>query len=262
MNKETPHNFLKVAHIHNKDECSFCFENIISRSPKIRDIFEILPAVAESVSTVLIQGASGTGKRLFARAIHNLSARRDKPFITVSCGAIPDTLLESELFGYKVGVFTDAKKDKPGRFALAEGGSLFLDEIGDISLAMQVRLLRFFQEKVYEPLGSLESIKADVRIITATNKNLEKLVKEGKFREALFYRINVVRLGLPSLRERMEDVSLLIEHFIDRYNKQYGKKINGISEEALLCLLSYDYPGNIRELENILNSKTASIYKY
>jgi PAS domain S-box-containing protein len=251
-NKESLNDFFNVNYIHENGACRFCFENIISRSPKIWELFEILPSIAESVGTVLIQGESGTGKRLFANAIHNLSTRRNKPFITVNCGALPDTLLESELFGYKAGAFTDAKKDKLGRFALAEGGSLFLDEIGDISPAMQVRLLRFLQERIYEPLGSVKSIKGDVRIITATNKNLEVLVQEGKFRQDLFYRINVVRLDLPPLRERLEDVPLLVNHFMTRFNEQYGKKIDGISEDALMCLLSYDYPGNVRELENII----------
>ena len=231
---------------------SFRFEGIIGRNKKLWQLFDILPSVAESVSTILIQGESGTGKHLIARAIHNLSPRKDKPFIIVNCGALPDTLLESELFGYKAGAFTDAKKDKMGRFAIAEGGTLFLDEIGDISPAMQVRLLRFLQERVYEPLGSIKTIKADVRIITATNKNLMDLVKEGGFREDLYYRINVVRLDLPPLRERLEDVHLLVDHFIEQLNNQRGKKITGITEEAMICLLSYDYPGNIRELENII----------
>lgn len=229
-----------------------CFKNIISRSHKIERLFDILPSVAESISTILIQGESGTGKHLFAQAIHNLSPRKDRPFIIVNCGALPDTLLESELFGYKAGAFTDAKKDKPGRFALADGGTLFLDEIGDISSAMQIRLLLFLQERIFEPLGSVKSVKADVRIIVATNKNLMDLVKKGRFREDLFYRINVVRLDLPPLRERLEDVPLLVEEFIVKLNIQQGKEIKGITEEALICLLSYDYPGNIRELENII----------
>ncbi|MGA1794350.1 MAG: sigma 54-interacting transcriptional regulator [bacterium] len=234
------------------DGQSFRFEGIIGRNKKLWELFDILPSVAESVSTVLIHGESGTGKHLIAQAIHNLSPRKDKAFIIVNCGALPDTLLESELFGYKAGAFTDAKKDKMGRFAIAEGGSLFLDEIGDISPAMQVRLLRFLQERVYEPLGSVKTIKANVRIITATNKNLMDLVKEGRFREDLYYRINVVRLDLPPLRERLEDVPLLVNHFIEQLNRQRGKKITGITEEAMICLLSYDYPGNIRELENII----------
>jgi PAS domain S-box-containing protein len=250
--EETFKDFLITKHDQRQGECNFCFEGIISRDPKLWELFEILPSIAESVSTVLIQGESGTGKYLFASAIHNLSPRKNNPFITVNCGALPETLLESEFFGYKAGAFTDARKDKPGRFALAEGGTLFLDEIGDISLAMQVRLLRFLQERVYEPLGSIKSIKADVRIISATNKDLEDLVKKGKFRDDLFYRINVVRLDLPPLRERLEDVPLLITDIINKLNRQNGKKVDGITEEALMCLLSYDFPGNVRELKNII----------
>jgi transcriptional regulator with PAS, ATPase and Fis domain len=181
----------------------------------MHELFSILPDIANSTSTVLIEGESGTGKELVARAIHNLSPRKSRPFVAVNCGALPDTLLESELFGYKAGAFTDARKDKPGRFKLAEKGTLFLDEIGDVSPAMQVRLLRVLQEKTYEPLGSVESVRHDVRIIAATNKKLPDLVREGKFREDLYYRINIVRLELPPLRERMEDIPLLVDHFID-----------------------------------------------
>jgi len=218
----------------------------------MHQLFSILPDVAHSTSTVLIEGESGTGKELFARAIHNLSPRKEKSFVAVNCGALPDTLLESELFGYKAGAFTDAKKDKPGRFRLADKGTLFLDEIGDISTAMQVRLLRVLQEKTYEPLGAVESARTDVRIITATNKKLEDLVKDRKFREDLYYRINVVRLALPCLRERMEDIPLLVAHFIQHFNAIQKKDISGMTDEALACLMSYDYPGNIRELANIL----------
>jgi len=231
---------------------SYSFEEIITCDNRMHNIFDILPQVAESESTVLIEGESGTGKELFARAIHNLSHRRKKPFIAINCGALPDSLLESELFGYKKGAFTDAKRDKPGRFALAEKGTLFLDEIGDISPALQVRLLRFLQDRVYEPLGSVKSVTADVRIIAATNKNLSNLVQEDKFRQDLFYRINVVRIQIPPLRERMEDVPLLVDHFITRLNSLKNKEMTGLTSEALTCLMSYDYPGNIRELENII----------
>jgi PAS domain S-box-containing protein len=233
-------------------EKKYSFQDIVSKNSEMLKIFDILPSLAESDSTVLIEGESGTGKELIARAIHDLSNRKDKPIVTINCGALPDTLLESELFGHKAGAFTDAKKDKPGRFAQAEGGSIFLDEIADVSPALQVRLLRVIQERTYEPLGGTESVKADVRIITASNKRLEKLVKSGKFREDLFYRINVIRIQLPPLRDRKEDIPLLVEHFIDRFNKLKNKLIADISPEVLAILMNHDFPGNIRELENII----------
>ena len=230
----------------------YSFEDIISKNHRMHQLFDILPDVADSASTVLLEGESGTGKELFARAIHHLSPRKKQPFIAVNCGALPDTLLESELFGYKAGAFTDAKKDKPGRFRLAERGTLFLDEIGDISPALQVRLLRVLQEKTYEPLGSVETVPSDVRIIAATNRRLQELVKEGKFREDLYYRIHVIRMELPPLRDRMEDIPLLADHFIHHFNVLQKKEIAGLSGEALACLVSYDYPGNVRELQNII----------
>ncbi len=226
--------------------------DIISRNHRMRDLFDVLPDIADSPSTVLIEGESGTGKELFANAIHRLSRRRKKPFVAVNCGALPDTLLESELFGYKAGAFTDAKKDKPGRFALAEGGTLFLDEIGDVSPAMQVRLLRFLQERVYEPLGSVTPMHADVRIVAATHQNLATLVKEKTFREDLYYRINIVKLEIPPLRDRLEDVPLLVEHFVDRFNARQDKAVAGVSDDALACLMAHDYPGNVRELQNLV----------
>ena len=231
---------------------SYSFEDILSRNHQMQNLFAVLPNIAESNTTVLIVGESGTGKELFARAIHNISPRKDKPFIAVNCGALPDTLLESELFGYKAGAFTDAKKDKPGRFAVAEGGTIFLDEIGDISSALQVRLLRVLQEKVYEPLGGVSSIQADIRIIAATNKDLDKLVKVDKFREDLYYRINVVKLSIPPLRDRKEDIPLLIDHFIGRFNHLYNKNISGVTDQVLATLLEHDYRGNVRELENTI----------
>jgi len=227
-------------------------EDIISQSHKMQNLFAILPNIAESNATVLIEGESGTGKELFARAIHNLSFRKDKPFVAVNCGALPDTLLESELFGYKAGAFTDAKKDKPGRFAMAEGGTLFLDEIGDLSAAVQVKLLRVLQDRTYEPVGAVSSVKADVRIITATNKKLDQLLRDGKFREDLYYRINVVKLELPPLRERKEDIPLLVEHFISRFNRVHNKNICCVTNDVMTALLAYGYPGNVRELENII----------
>ncbi len=230
----------------------YTFDAIISKSAGMQRLFAILPDIARSPSTVLILGESGTGKELIARALYNSSERKDKPFVIVNCAALPETLLESELFGYKAGAFTDARKDKIGRFATAEGGTLFLDEIGDLPGSVQVKLLRVLQEKVYEPLGSNTPIKADVRIITATNRDLQGLVREGSFRDDLFYRLNVVKITLPPLRERKEDIPLLIDHFIKKYSAQQGKDIVGISSGALAILMRYDYPGNIRELENIV----------
>lgn len=230
----------------------YSFEDIISQSHKMQELFSILPNIAETTTTVLIEGQSGTGKELLARAIHNLSFRRAKPFIAVNCGALPDTLLESELFGYKAGAFTDAKKDKPGRFELAQGGTIFLDEIGDISPAVQVKLLRVLQNKTFEPVGAVESVKADVRVITATNKSLDELVRQGEFRDDLYYRINVLRLTLPALKERKEDIPLLIDHFIAKFNSLHNKNICCVSNDVIAALLEYGYPGNIRELENII----------
>ena len=226
--------------------------DIISKNHKIHEIFNILPDIAESDSTVLVQGASGTGKELFAKAIHNLSRRKTKPFVKVNCGALPDTLLESELFGYVKGAFTDARKDKLGRFALAHEGTIFLDEVGDMSPALQVKLLRVLQEKEFEPLGSTSPRKTDVRIIAATNKDLSKLVNEGNFRDDLFYRLNVVKIELPLLRERREDIPLLIDAFVQKFNAKMGKQVGGVSDQVLRLLLRYDYPGNVRELENII----------
>ena len=264
---ETFRDMSLVEKLRKEIERQYTFEDIISKNHHMHDLFRILPDVANSTSTVLIEGESGTGKELIARAIHNLSPRKQKPLIIVNCGALPDTLLESELFGYKAGAFTDAKKDKPGRFKLADRGTIFLDEIGDISPALQVRLLRVLQDKTFEPLGGVESIKTDVRIIAATNKNLESLVKEGTFREDLYYRINVIRLQLPPLRERKEDIPLLVDHFIRTFNSIQSKNILGISDEALTCLMSYDYPGNIRELKNFIERsfilcKSPMIQKY
>ena len=249
---ETFRDLSTIEELQRELEKKFSFQHIISKNSEMLRIFDILPSIAESDSTVLIEGDSGTGKELIARAIHNLSHRKDKPLVVINCGALPDTLLEAELFGYKAGAFTDARKDKPGRFALAEGGTIFLDEIGDISPALQVRLLRVIQERTYEPLGGTEPLTANVRIVAASNKNLQKLVKAGKFREDLFYRINVIRLKLPPLRNRKEDIPLLINHFINHFNTIKGKLITDISPDALAILMDYDYPGNIRELENII----------
>ena len=230
----------------------YTFGDIISKNHQMHEIFNVLPNIAESDSTVLIQGVSGTGKELFAKAIHNWSHRKEKPFIGVNCGALPETLLESELFGYVKGAFTDAKKDKPGRFALANGGTIFLDEIGDMSPSLQAKLLRVLQEKEYDPLGSVSPRKTDVRIIAATNKDLSRLVSEGKFRDDLYYRVNVVKIELPPLSQRREDIPLLIDAFINKFNARMEKQITGVTDHALRRLMSYEYPGNVRELENII----------
>lgn len=249
---ETFRDLSLVEELRKKLEGRHSFADMLSQNHQMQRLFDILPEVAQSESTVLIEGESGTGKELFARAIHNLSPRRPKPLIVVNCGALPDTLLESELFGYKAGAFTDAKRDKPGRFALAEGGTIFLDEIGDISPALQVRLLRVLQERSYEPLGATQTVIANVRVVTATNKDLSELVEEGKFRQDLYYRVNVVRLSLPPLRKRKEDIPLLIDHFITRFNRLRGKDITGVSPAVLNIFMEHNFPGNVRELENII----------
>jgi PAS domain S-box-containing protein len=233
-------------------EAKYSFEDIISKNSNMQDLFKIMPDIAESDSSVLIQGKTGTGKELIARALHNLSNRTEHPFITINCAALPETLLESELFGHKKGAFTDAKQDKPGRIATAEKGTLFLDEIGEVPLSLQVKLLRFLQTKTYEPLGSNKPVNADVRIISATNRDLHKAIADETFRSDLFYRLNVVNIILPELKNRKEDIDLLIKHFINKYNALKEKNILGIANEAKQVLLNYNYPGNIRELENII----------
>ncbi|WP_027367475.1 sigma-54 interaction domain-containing protein [Desulfocurvibacter africanus] len=227
-------------------------EDIRTRSRAIIRILDILPQIAESLSTVLVLGESGTGKELLARAIHNLSPRKTKPFVAVNCGALPENLLESELFGYKAGAFTDARRDKPGRFGLAQGGTIFLDEIGDLPLALQVKILRVLQERSFEPLGAVRSEPADVRVVAATNRDLAAMVERGEFRQDLYYRLNVVQLRLPPLRERPEDIPLLAAHFVDKRNALMGKDIQGVSEDVMGLLARYAFPGNVRELENII----------
>lgn len=249
---ETFRDLSDVEELRKQLEGKFRVGDVISHSPVMRKVFDLVRAVAASGSTVLIQGDTGTGKELIARAIFGMSPRANKPFVAVNCGALPDTLLESELFGYKKGAFTGANQDKPGRFALAKDGTIFLDEIGEISMALQVRLLRVLQEKTYEPLGCTKSVKTHARVITATNKNLAELVKKGSFREDLYYRINVIRIDIPPLRFRKEDIPLLIDHFVERFNRLNNRKIKGVTPEGLSFLMAHDWPGNVRELENII----------
>ena len=249
---ETFRDLSQVEELRKELEARYTFADIIGRSPAMTRLFEILPQIASSSSTVLIEGASGTGKELFARSIHNLSPRKDKRFVTINCGALPDTLLESELFGYKAGAFTDAKQDRPGRFAIADGGTVFLDELSDISAAMQARLLRVLQEGTFEPLGSVEPVKVDVRVVAASNRDLVRLVRKGSFREDLFYRVRVIHLRLPGLRERREDIPLLIDHVVAKFNRLQSKDLAGVSDDVLARLMEHDYPGNVRELENII----------
>ncbi len=249
---ETFRDMSEVEALRRELEGRFQVGDLVSRSMLMQKVFEVLPAIAASPSTVLVYGETGTGKELMARTIHALSPREKKPFIAVNCAALPDTLLESELFGYKAGAFTGAAKDKPGRFALARGGTLFLDEIAEISPALQVRLLRVLQERTYEPLGATRSETADVRIVVATNKDLSEETRNGNFREDLYYRVNVVRVELPPLRRRKEDIPIIVKQFIDRFNRLQQKSIQGISGEALSLLMAHHWPGNVRELENVI----------
>jgi two-component system response regulator PilR (NtrC family) len=233
-------------------ETQYGFGNIFGRSPSIVKVFELIKRVSELNVSVLITGESGTGKELVARAIHYSGSRHEKAFVPVNCGAIPESLMESELFGYKKGAFTGAARDKRGLFEEADGGTIFLDEIGDLPLHLQVKLLRVLEDKKIRPLGGTEASSVDVRVITATNKKLEDEVANGKFREDLFYRLNVIKIVLPPLRERKIDVSPLAIHFINKYSVEMGKDIRGISPKALEILENYHYPGNVRELENII----------
>ncbi len=228
---------------------TYNIHGIIGVSETVRNLIEVIRKVASTDSTVLITGESGTGKSLIAKAIHFLSDRRDRPFVTINCAAIPETLLEAELFGYEKGAFTGATSSRKGKFELANGGTVFLDEIGDMPLYLQAKILRVIQEKEIERLGGEKVIKVDVRIIAATNRDLESLVKEGKFREDLYYRLNVIPIHVPPLRERKEDIPLLVEHFLEKFNEKYGKKVR-IAPEAMEPLMEYDWPGNVRELEN------------
>jgi len=231
---------------------SFDFGNIIGKSKLMKDIFKVVKQIADSKSTALIMGDSGTGKELISRAIHYNSNRKSYPFVTINCAAIPDSLIESELFGHEKGAFTNAIERKLGRFEVAHQGTLFLDEIGELSLATQAKILRFLEEKEFNRVGGSKTIKVDVRLITATNKNLNQLIKNGSFREDLYYRINVIPIVIPPLKERKEDIPILIDHFINKFSVENNKNVKGISKEALELLMQYEWPGNVRELENLV----------
>jgi two-component system response regulator PilR (NtrC family) len=228
------------------------FWNLIGKSPKMQRVYELVEKVSQTKANVLITGESGTGKELVAKAIHYNSARKDQSFVTLNCGAIPENLLESELFGHMKGSFTGAIANKRGLLELAAGGTLFMDEIGELPLPLQVKLLRVIQEREFKRVGGTEDIKVDVRIISASNQDLQQKVAQGSFREDLFYRLNVIQIKLPPLRERKEDIPLLVNHFVRKYSAETGKEIQGVAAEALELLLSYDFAGNVRELENII----------
>src|SRR3989441_7524545 len=231
--------------------------NIIGRSEAMLDVFKMIETVARTNSTILLTGESGTGKGLVAQAIHFHSLRRDKPMVSLNCGALPENLLESELFGHMRGSFTGADSNKKGLIEVAERGTVFLDEIGEMSAVMQVKLLRVLQERRFRRVGGLDELQADIRVIAATNQDLNRMVADGRFREDLFYRINVIPISLPPLRERREDIPLLAEHFLTKYAEQMGKSISGIARSALELLLQHEWPGNIRELENAIERAVA-----
>ena len=228
------------------------FQDIVGQSAKMQEIFTLVEKVADSDSTIIINGESGTGKGLIARAIHKNSDRKDKPFITINCGAIPENLLESELFGHVRGAFTGATSSKPGKFELANRGSVFLDEIGDMSASLQVKILRVLEEREFEQVGGSKTITADVRIIAATHRDLEKLVEEGSFREDLFYRLNVIPIEIPSLRERKTDIPLLVSHFLRGFNLKNGRDVQSVTNDAMIIIKGHSWPGNVRELKNMV----------
>jgi two-component system response regulator PilR (NtrC family) len=233
------------------------FANIIGRSEAMLEVFKMIETVARTNSTILLTGESGTGKGLVAQAIHFHSLRRDKPMVSLNCGAMPESLLESELFGHMRGAFTGADTNKKGLLEVAERGTVFLDEIGEMSAVMQVKLLRVLQERRFRRVGGLEELQADIRVIAATNQDLTRAIADGRFREDLYYRINVIPISLPPLRDRREDIALLAGHFVEKYTQQMGKDISGISHEAMELLARYDWPGNIRELENVVERAVA-----
>ena len=240
----------EVKYLRKEIDKGFVFENIIGKSKAMKEIFGMVRQIADSKSTVLVMGESGTGKELISRAIHYNGNRKNSPFVTINCAAIPETLIESELFGHEKGSFTNAIEKKLGRFEVAHQGTLFLDEIGELSLSTQAKILRFLEEKEFNRVGGSKTIKVDVRLITATNRDLNQLLKKGVFREDLYYRINVVPIIIPPLRERKEDIPPLLDHFIKKYNEEGHKKVKGVSKEALEFIMNYEWPGNIRELEN------------
>ena len=242
----------EMVELRREIEGAYSFHHIVGKSEAMRRIFSTLPPMAQSEATVLIQGESGTGKELVAHALHHESPRREGPLVIVNCGALPETLLESELFGYRAGAFTDARKDKPGQVTAAEMGILFLDEIGEMSPGVQAKFLRLLQEKTYHPLGAMKPVKADVRFIAATNRTLKDEVAKGRFREDLFYRLSVLNVTLPPLRERREDIPLLVDHMIERFNRVKGRQIEGMAGDVLQLLIRHPFAGNVRELENIL----------
>jgi len=242
----------EIERFKRKIKKGFTLDGIVGKSPRMREILSSLPDIAESDSAVLIEGPTGSGKELIARAIHFLSPRKEGPFVVVNCAALPETLLESELFGYMKGAFTGALRYKPGRFLLANNGTLFLDEVANTTQSFQADLLRVIEDGEFTPLGGTEPIKTDFRLITATNLELRRMVHEGLFRDDLYYRLNVIRITLPPLKERKEDIPLLVEHFIQKFNILKDKNIEGISHDTFMFLLDYDFPGNIRELENII----------
>jgi DNA-binding NtrC family response regulator len=247
----------EVARLRREVERPYRFDNIIGRSPSMQSVFGLVRRVATSAANVLITGESGTGKELVARAIHYNSPRAGRPFVAVNCAAIPDALLESELFGYKRGAFTDARTDHPGMFVEAEGGTLFLDEVADLSPPLQAKLLRVLQEREIRPLGATRPEKVDVRVLSATNRDLEQRMRQGVFREDLFYRLNVIQIGLPPLRDRSEDMLLLAQHFLSQAAARSARNLSGISQSALKCMLAYPWPGNVRELENVIERAVA-----
>jgi PAS domain S-box-containing protein len=249
---ETFRDLSMIEQLRKEIRSQWTFEDIIGKSEAFQKIFAILPDIAASESTVLIEGPSGSGKELIARAIHNLSPRRKRPYVVVNCGTLPHNLFESELFGYRRGAFTDAKADKPGLITKAEGGTLFLDEIGDLPGETQVKLLRLLQEREYHPLGGMKTLKADVRVVAATNRDLSSQVSKGKFRDDLYFRLAVVRLSIPPLSERRQDIPFLVDHFIQRFNARRGKRIQGVTPAVMEILMRHPLPGNVRELENII----------